>query len=231
VNEHDWLLATSPFELVQYVRGKASDRKLRLFACACVRHRWELLRYATPRQAAELAERFAEGAASLGDVEPLRQQADISAGNAPEFERLAYRAAAATLAEGASEAAMQVCELIRDQFVFEEANAAMSREDEVRVIFEAQTIAHRALVRLAHEVFGNPFRKVTIEPAWLHAADGAALALARWIDEERRYEELPYLADALTDAGCTEEALLRHLRERGGHVRGCWALDAVLGRE
>jgi hypothetical protein len=55
--------------------------------------------------------------------------------------------------------------------------------------------------------------------------------MARLIDGDGKYEELPYLADALLDAGCDDDNLLRHLRSPGGHVRGCWAVDALLGLE
>ena len=55
------------------------------------------------------------------------------------------------------------------------------------------------------------------------------LGLAEAVYEESAFERLPILADALEDAGCTDERLLRHLREPGGHVRGCWGLDLVLG--
>jgi hypothetical protein len=68
---------------------------------------------------------------------------------------------------------------------------------------------------------------VTFEPAW---CTPQALALARTAYEERRFEDLPLLADALEEAGCTDEAILSHLRGPGPHVRGCWALDLVLGR-
>ena len=71
----------------------------------------------------------------------------------------------------------------------------------------------------------------SIDPNWLHCNSGAAGAILQTVLQEQRYAELPYLADALMDAGCGEEALLRHLREPGGHVRGCWAIDALLGKK
>ena len=57
------------------------------------------------------------------------------------------------------------------------------------------------------------------------------LALARSVYDDRRFDELPILADALEEAGCTDPALLEHLRRPGPHVRGCWALDLVLNKE
>lgn len=84
--------------------------------------------------------------------------------------------------------------------------------------------AQAALIR---EVVGNPFRPVTFNPLWLTAN---VLALAQTIYDSRAWDTLPILADALADVGCDDATLLDHLRGPGPHVRGCWALDAVLGR-
>ena len=231
MNEHDWLLALDPAAMIDFLHTRVYDRKLRLLACAFVRQRWELLRYPTPREAVEMGERYALGAARRREIEAMRQQAQQSAAEAPEFERHAYQAAAATLLPHAIEAVRTASASLRAQFIAEEANAAMSREDELRIIVEAGRLVDRQQGQVVLEVFGNVFCPPVVEPAWLRWSDGAVAKMARLIDQERRWEELPYLADALTDAGCTEEALVRHLREPGAHVRGCWALDAVLGRE
>jgi hypothetical protein len=75
----------------------------------------------------------------------------------------------------------------------------------------------------------SPSGPAPINPAWLTANDGAVVSLARAIYEERAFERLPVLADALEDAGCADDAVLGHCRG-GEHVRGCWLLDALLGR-
>jgi hypothetical protein len=81
--------------------------------------------------------------------------------------------------------------------------------------------------RLFHDVFGPPAR---FDPAWRAANDRAAELLARAAYERDEWELTPILADALEDAGCGDGALLTHLRSGGPHVRGCWAVDLVLGR-
>jgi hypothetical protein len=92
----------------------------------------------------------------------------------------------------------------------------------------AAIVAHcRLQCDLLRDVFGNPFRPVTADPAWLHRNDGAVVKVARAIYEERAFERLPLLADAVEDAGCTEAALVGHLRGPGPHVCGCWALDLL----
>ena len=79
------------------------------------------------------------------------------------------------------------------------------------------------------EVFGNPFRPVTVDPAWLTSD---VRLLATGIYDEKAFDRLPILADALQDAGCDNDDILNHLRDTGAtHVRGCWALDLVLGKE
>jgi len=77
------------------------------------------------------------------------------------------------------------------------------------------------------EVLGNPFRPVSVAPTWLTPQ---VLAVARAVYDERRWDDLPFLADALEEAGCTNEAILSHCRGPGPHVRGCWALDVILGK-
>jgi tetratricopeptide (TPR) repeat protein len=84
---------------------------------------------------------------------------------------------------------------------------------------------------LVREVFGNPFRRAGIVPEWLTWNDGAVRHLARTIDEELAFGLMPVLADALQEAGCTDEAVLQHCRENTGHFRGCWVVDEILGKD
>ena len=96
---------------------------------------------------------------------------------------------------------------------------------------EARTAERVGQVRLLSEVFGNPFRPPSLPPHLLAWNDGTVPRLARAIYDERAFDRLPILADALEDAGCTNADLLSHLRGPGPHVRGCWALDLLLGKE
>ncbi|MBN9120399.1 MAG: hypothetical protein J0I06_14785 [Planctomycetes bacterium] len=82
---------------------------------------------------------------------------------------------------------------------------------------------------LLHDTFGNPFQYVWPNPDWLTAA---VVALARGIYDERAYDRMPILADALQDAGCEKDAVLDHCRDTAlTHVRGCWVVDLLLGKE
>ncbi|AMV27480.1 hypothetical protein VT84_23975 [Gemmata sp. SH-PL17] len=78
------------------------------------------------------------------------------------------------------------------------------------------------------DIFGNPFRPVTFSPEW---RTSAVVALAAQMYESRDFSAMPILGDALQDAGCDRADVLSHCRGPGPHVRGCWVVDLVLGKE
>ncbi len=82
--------------------------------------------------------------------------------------------------------------------------------------------------QILRDIFGNPFRPVALDPRWLTST---VIDLARTIYEERVWERMPILADALMDAGCDSEEILNHCRGPGPHVRGCWVVDLLLQKE
>jgi hypothetical protein len=104
------------------------------------------------------------------------------------------------------------------------------------VAFAERAIPRWSVAQLLREIF-NPFRPVSIEPAWLAWHGGAIAKLAQAVYEERELPSghldaarLAVLADMLEEAGATDAQLLRHLRSPGPHVLGCVAVDAVLGK-
>jgi hypothetical protein len=82
---------------------------------------------------------------------------------------------------------------------------------------------------MLRELFGpHPFRTLVANPEWLTST---VVALAQGIYEERAFDRMPILGDALQDAGCTDEDILKHCREpQEAHIRGCWLLDLLLGK-
>jgi hypothetical protein len=80
---------------------------------------------------------------------------------------------------------------------------------------------------LIRDIFGNPFRPVIVDSTW---QTSNVTGLAQAIYEERAFDRLPILADALEDAGCTNRDILDHCRQPGEHVRGCWVVDLLLGK-
>jgi hypothetical protein len=87
----------------------------------------------------------------------------------------------------------------------------------------------QAPAALLRDVFGNPFRPLPqVNPAWLAWEGGTVPKVAQATYDERAFDRLPVLADALEDAGCTDADILGHCRISGDHVRGCWVVDLVL---
>ncbi|HEX5271212.1 MAG TPA: hypothetical protein VFW33_12015, partial [Gemmataceae bacterium] len=85
---------------------------------------------------------------------------------------------------------------------------------------------------LLRDVFGPlPFREVTVDIAWLTWNTGTVRKIAEGIYEERAFDRMAILHDALLDAGCDNEDMLAHCRSSAGpHVRGCWVIDLILGK-
>ena len=114
--------------------------------------------------------------------------------------------------------------LILDQKFEELAYARVAREAATVPVIVPQL---RGTGYLLREVFGNPFHPITFDPAW-RTFDVTMIAAGAY--EDRAFDRLPILADALQDPGCENADILSHLRGGGPHVRGCWALDLILGK-
>ncbi|MCI0456543.1 MAG: hypothetical protein L0Z62_06140 [Gemmataceae bacterium] len=84
---------------------------------------------------------------------------------------------------------------------------------------------------LLREIFFQPFRRVILYRSWFRWNDGTIPHMAQALYDDRRFEEMPLLADALEEAGCTDSDILSHCRGPGPHVRGCWVIDLLLGKE
>ena len=83
---------------------------------------------------------------------------------------------------------------------------------------------------LLHDIFGNPFHPLFVDPALLTWSAATIPKLAQGIYTDRAFDRLPILADALEDAGCDNADILAHCRSGGEHVRGCWVVDLILGK-
>jgi hypothetical protein len=223
MTEADWTNAEDPRAMLAWLREqkKLSDRKARLFACACCRGVWHLLADERSRYAVEVAERFADGKATAGELLAAREAAytavDACLHYTPAWEDQAI-AACGSAAEEAEEAA------------WEAVLYGWEGED------LEQTGSKQA--RLLRDLFGPlPFREVRIDPAFLACNGGIVRRLAEASYDNRLLPSgeldqahLSVLADALEEAGSTDAQLLRHLRSDGPHYRGCFAVDAILGR-
>jgi hypothetical protein len=210
MTEHEWLACADPMKMLVFLHGNTSDRKARLLACACcwaIRH-W--LKDHRSTVAVETSERYADGAASETELATAHAEARVTAetlaatGARDKFARAAWAPFGATEGEAWRAA-------------WGAAWPAM--------------VAAPALVTVLRDIFGNPFRPPpVIDPGVLAWHGGAARRLAEAIYAERRFGDVPVLADLLEEAGLTDATLLGHLRGPGPHVLGCWGLDAALGK-
>jgi hypothetical protein len=232
MTEADWAECTRPLPMLAYLEARrgSSDRKLRLFAVACCRRIATFLTDKRSRVAVEVGEHRADGLASEPEVEAARQEARQAAARFQAARGGGLGKRAWRTQQVAERAAWAACLALEN-----------SRYSLSAVALATETVADlRGLGFDAHpghwqchllrEVFGNPFRPVAVERGWLSSNGGCVARLAAGIYAERRFRDLPVLADALEEAGCTDADLLAHCRDGRGHVRGCWVVDAVLGK-
>jgi hypothetical protein len=232
MTEAEWLGCTDPGPRLEFLRTRASERKLRLFACACCRRVWYLLTDERSRRAVEVMERYADGAADSEDVYRAVIGAEavaeaLTARAVSAAEEAAASAATAALNTTMPDAARDAdyCAANVASAVYHDATAGRARS-----AADARTAERVGQVRLLSEVFGNPFRPPSLPPHLLAWNDGTVPRLARAIYDERAFDRLPILADALEDAGCNDAEILTHCRGPKAHVRGCWVLDLLLDK-
>jgi hypothetical protein len=208
MTEADWLACTNPDPMLAFLSTHGSDRKLRLFACACARRHWDFLPDESCRHAVEVSEQYADDQATKADLERAWLAASRMAEAA--VKRLSrWDMVAAAEAEA------------RDAARGGAWTAAHSVTADMATAAERQ-----AECELLREIFGNPFQPPALDPARLTPE---VRSLARDIYQQRSFDRLPSLADALARANCADAELVNHCRQAEGHVRGCWALDLVLG--
>ena len=209
MTEAEWLACNSTQRMLAFLGNRASDRKLRLFACACCRRSWDRLNDERLRLSIETAERFADGL--------VGQKKRGSAFAAAKNPGTHSTTSPACVGFAASLCSVKDVRLWINTIWFQSVGGGRH---------EAAT------ADLLREVAGNPFRPPTADPRWLTPN---VVDLARTVYEERELPSgeldrtrLAVLADALLDAGCDDEEILDHCRSEGPHVRGCWAVDLLL---
>lgn len=228
MTEAEWAVCCKPYEMLACLQetGSASERKLRLLACACVRRLWPLLIDDRSRQAVEVGERFADGTAG---VKELRRANGRAAKAACRVRGGALGRAAWAVGFGTGTPRGIGWDTPATRAVWWAVYRVAEANESVP---ESVSLAEQAA--LLRDIF-DPFRK--LGPPAPSCSAPTILSLAQRAYVERQLPSgnldpahLSALADALASAGCTVAALLSHLRGPGPHVRGCFALDAILGR-
>jgi hypothetical protein len=202
MTEREWLECTDPQKVLDFLRSKASDRKLRLFACAYCRCIWHLLSDLRSRKAVDAMERYADGLADEAVL--VRARSVAQAAYDDSLDKWAHRLAHHATEPAAIDAAWK-CAFHRGPRKWHGAVLAL----------------------LIRDLFGNPFRCVVLNAAWLTPD---VLTLAGHIYCDRAFEQMTELADTLEEAGCDNVEILSHCRGPGPHARGCFVVDAVLGK-
>jgi hypothetical protein len=308
MTEAGWWDAADPTSMLEFLRGRATDRKLRLFACACVRRALSLEETATPplrrlfvqphhpeeyqaeiaflRHALRLSEQRADGVVSETEwdefVDRFRRHPvagcpggyELTDAAKPDlapvavFEFLTLAAFASVQVPADATAAAHFAGLVATTLRFLAAGPGQASrqvesnrqslpdpvaayhasfryqiqgadglywvadEDVVEAngyaVLVAWAEARKETCGLLREVFSNPLRSPTPAPSWLTPT---VIALATGIYADRAFDRMPILADALEDAGCEDANILSHCRGDGAHVRGCWVIDLLLGKE
>jgi hypothetical protein len=229
MTEHEWREATDPQKLLTFLRnaGKASERKLRLFAVACCRRVWSLLTDERSRQAVEVAEKYADGGVAAKELDHALSLALLHA------HSLLGRGGPAC---DAAYAAARCAVVFAADAVGAAQYTAWAIGQKARPVVRLPEQASQAVI--LRDIYSNPFHPLPpLDPAVLTWNGGAVAQLALAAYNERSMPSghldparLVVLADALEEAGAPA-ALLEHLRSPGPHVRGCFALDLVLGNE
>jgi hypothetical protein len=254
MTEAEWLKATDPTPMLEFLRGpsstemmnvngnqvpfvvyresRASDRRLRLFAIACCRQLSHLLSENCPT-ALEVTENYADGRVT---------EADLNAANSAVGREAmeAFNAAVAVAVEaGRNETQHPGIRAIHGHGAVLATSAAgpvdalNAAENAVaHMPGEGKRAGRRMQSRLLRDLFGLLlFRPVRLDPSWLAWNDRTVVKLAQGIYEERAFDRLPMLADALEEAGCKDADILDYCRGPGPHVRGCWVVDLILGKQ
>jgi hypothetical protein len=237
MTEAKWLAGVDPDALLKcmaalgHSRTKGGKRRLRLFGCACCRRIWPQLDDDS-RAAIEASERFADG------LLPQKELARVESETLHRGWRASYETQRGRALWACHNAVRRGAPPKRASAVFHLAAGVAAGEDRHRLRKSMRTghgapgvkallAEEAAQCALMRDIFGNPFRPVALDRAWLSPAVGG---LAATIYEERQFDELPILADALDDAGCDNDAVLSHCRQPGEHVRGYWVVDLLLGK-
>jgi hypothetical protein len=205
----EWQVCTHPGMMLARVDREKHKRKLRLWSVAYCRSLWDKLPDEASRAAIQASEDYAERLIDKKLLKDAHRKAwDV------------YRRTGSQEAWFAAWASEWKLNQVVEQMHFGITNVL---QDRASLVYQAM---------LLRDIFGPlSFRSVTIDVSWLRWNHGTVSAIARRIYDERAFHDMPILGDALEDAGCTDADILTHCRQPGEHVRGCWVVDLLLGKE
>ena len=247
MTEAEWLACTDPQPMLEFLRRKASDRKVRLFAVACCRRVWSSLELEEFRDAVRKAESFADGIVDPAEMLQAHEKARaifvklhgkdngpgaaVTASGFPSPPKSFFHRVADALDDPWWEDEFDKGDPLAPALVTARhaARAAADLQAEQCVLNAPATVAEsRDQTALVHCHFGNPFRPRPVCAVWLTRE---VKNLADGIYTERAFDRMPLLAEALEASGCTSADLIAHCRSGREHARGCWVVDLLLGKD
>lgn len=209
MTEREWTTSRNPYVLLEELQyHDASLRKFRLFVCGYCRLFFWGKMPPEVREAVETGELWADGSTTRYRLRKAQRVVGVNLlDKHPKARQVAY---------------YSVCASNPEQLAHEVIAMGAVGSHSLR----PRRVDYGKIARLIHCVFGNPFRATTEKYRVI-----TPQRLAASIYTDRAFDRLPILADALEEAGCTDEAILSHCRGPGPHVRGCWVVDLLLGKE
>ena len=222
MTEAEWLVCNDSDPMLRPCRRIIRDhpRKGWLFAVACCHRIGRLLTDRRSRRAVEVAAQYAEGLVSEAELRTAARAA--KAAHAEAFREKGKEGAAPEwAAEFAASPDAWFAASRASNFAYVAAGDGLQPGPE-----------HTAQAHLLRCVFGPlPFRAVPVDERWRAWNDGTVVKLAQGIYNDRAFDRLSIMADALEEAGCKDTDILAHSRGPGPHIRGCWIVDLLLGKE
>lgn len=235
MSDAEWLACTDPLMMVEFLRGRSSERKLRLFASACCRRIVHLPVDERLLQVIEASERYADGDATMDEVLAAWDATDkaVWAFNGVLSEQIALVAVRQATRDLAARDCVRACQQTLEAFEQERAWLPWERRTvrwwlEMRAGVEGTVGKERRIQSdLLRCIVSNPCRPTPIATAW---RTPQVVALARAIDDGRAFERMPSLGEALDEVDCDDGPILEHCRGAGPHAKGCWVIDILLGK-
>jgi hypothetical protein len=204
--------------MLEFLRGKSSQRKLRLFAVACCRTLFDIYAYTDFDEPLTWAEWYADGDAMASDLAEMEEEVESACGEPCESYSAVAEAVVRALTTHNFDPFLVPWAVVKAAHCYDEL-ASIGEDNEQ---FASQC-------DILRDLFGPlPYRAVALSPAWLTPE---IIDLARNIYDGGSIDRLATVGKELRDAGCTNVAILAHCRRKDGHVRGCWVIDLLLAKE
>jgi len=203
--EQEWLACSEPQRMLGYLRRTGwNDRKLRLFTSLLLRRVTAQWRETGIVRAIDANECYADREMSWPDCSAILTSAEPIGSYDQKF----------------------LWDSLRNPFALQFAFHELKHKHYQRG--EVWSSVACAVCDYLRDMFANPFRPNSLHSVW---RSGTVVSIAQAIYDERAFERMPILGDALEDAGCDNGDVLNHCRQPGVHVRGCWVVDLLLGKE